>query len=455
MAIKFTIRISKKRKPPRPQYAEIPQVQRARKPLKRRILKAAFFFILFSVACFLGVTLGTFLAVSRNLPSISELEEFEPNIITYIYADDGTVIGEYALEKRIEVPLEVIPETLINAIIATEDARFFSHGGLDWRGILRAVREDIEIKLFGQERKLHGGSTISQQLATMLFLHRRQTLRRKFKEAILSLEIEKSYTKRQILNMYCNQFNLANGAWGVEAASQLYFGKTVSELTLEEAALIAGIPRGPTIYDPYKYPDKALERRNHVFDRMVAEGYLSRVEADEAKAKPLGVLPLHRGTSEFAAYFREEVRRYLIENYGDAALYRKGLKVYTTLNPTYQRYAEEELLSWLRVLDKRQGWRDDKRNLLEQGIESLEELESSSLEDWPPRSWLQASLEEKAIVEALVLSVTSEEAELKVKDYKGILKIDGQTKDWTKTENLKTLIKEGDVIQVQIKSINE
>ncbi|MDH5468350.1 MAG: PBP1A family penicillin-binding protein [Candidatus Aminicenantes bacterium] len=455
MAIKFTIRISKKRKPPRPQYAEIPQVQRARKPLKRRILKAAFFFILFSVACFLGVTLGTFLAVSRNLPSISELEEFEPNIITYIYADDGTVIGEYALEKRIEVPLEVIPETLINAIIATEDARFFSHGGLDWRGILRAVREDIEIKLFGQERKLHGGSTISQQLATMLFLHRRQTLRRKFKEAILSLEIEKSYTKRQILNMYCNQFNLANGAWGVEAASQLYFGKTVSELTLEEAALIAGIPRGPTIYDPYKYPDKALERRNHVFDRMVAEGYLSRVEADEAKAKPLGVLPLHRETSEFAAYFREEVRRYLIENYGDAALYRKGLKVYTTLNPTYQRYAEEELLSWLRVLDKRQGWRDDKRNLLEQGIESLEELESSSLEDWPPRSWLQPSLEEKAIVEALVLSVTSEEAELKVKDYKGILKIDGQTKDWTKTENLKTLIKEGDVIQVQIKSINE
>jgi len=322
MAIKFTIRIAKRRKPLRPQYAEISQVQKVKRPLRKRILKTAFFLILFSSACIMGVVLGTFLAVSRNLPSISELEEFEPNIITYIFADDGTVIGEYALEKRIEVPLEVIPETLLNAIIATEDARFFRHSGIDWRGILRALREDIEIIVFKRRGKFHGGSTISQQLATMLFLHRRQTLRRKFKEAILSLQIEKTYTKRQILNMYCNQFNLANGAWGVEAASQLYFDKTVSELTLEEAALIAGIPRGPTIYDPYKYPENALERRNHVFDRMVAEGYLSRAEAEEAKTKPLGVLPLHRETSEFAAYFREEVRRYLMENYGDAALYR-------------------------------------------------------------------------------------------------------------------------------------
>ncbi|MGD8535966.1 MAG: transglycosylase domain-containing protein, partial [Candidatus Aminicenantes bacterium] len=358
---KFTIRIRKAKKPAPRQFVEVPQVRAAKKPAKRRILKAFLMFVLFSAACFLGAVLGTFMALRQNLPSVSELEEYEPNIITYIYADNGEVIGEYAEEKRIEVPLEVIPDVLLNAIIATEDARFYSHDGLDWRGVMRSLWEDIKIKLRREGRKLHGASTITMQLATDLYFTRRQTIRRKLKEIMLALQIEKNYTKRQILTMYCNQFWLGSGAHGVEQASQLYFGKTVSELNLEEAAMIAGILRGPAVYDPYKYPENALNRRNHVLERMVAEGYLTPGEAEEAKAKPLNVLPRHREISEFAAYFKEEVRRYLMENYGDAAVYRKGIKVYTTLNPSYQRYAEEELLSWLRKLDKRQGWRDDKR----------------------------------------------------------------------------------------------
>ncbi|MCK4759102.1 MAG: PBP1A family penicillin-binding protein, partial [Candidatus Aminicenantes bacterium] len=347
------------------------------------------------------------------------------------------------------------PDVLIDAILATEDPRFYSHGGLDWRGVFRSLREDIKIKLKREGRKLQGASTITMQLATDLFLHRRQTIRRKLKEILLSFQIEERYTKRQILNMYCNQFWLGGGAYGVESASQLYFGKSVSELNLEEAAFIAGILRGPSVYNPYKYPDNALNRRNHVFNRMVAEGYLTQTEAEEAKARPLEVLPPRRETIEFAAYFREEVRRYLKNNYGDAAIYRKGLKVYTTLNPAYQRYAEEELLSWLRVLDKRQGWRDDKRNLLDEGLESLEEFDASSLQDWPPYSWSKASFEEKEIVEAVVLSVEDEEASIKVKDYTGILKMNEATKAWTKAESLGELVKEGDVIHVKIRSIEE
>ena len=451
----LTIRIRRKKRPARQPIIEIPQVVKAKKPLGRRILKVVFLFILFSTACGLGINFGTFFAISQNLPSISELEEYEPNIITYIYADNGEVFGEYAIEKRIEVPLEEIPDVLIDAILATEDPRFYSHGGLDWRGVLRSLREDIKIKLKREGRKLQGASTITMQLATDLFLHRRQTIRRKLKEILLSFQIEKKYTKRQILTMYCNQFWLGSGTYGVEAASQLYFGKNVSELNLEEAAFIAGILRGPSVYDPYKYPDNALNRRNHVFNRMVAEGYLTQTEAEEAKARPLEVLPPRRETIEFAAYFREEVRRYLKNNYGDAAIYRKGLKVYTTMNPAYQRYAEEELLSWLRVLDKRQGWRDDKRNLLDEGLESLEEFDASSLQNWPPYSWSKASFEEKEIVEAVVLSVEDEEASVKVKDYSGILKMNDATKAWTKAESLGELVKEGDVIHVKIRSIDE
>ena len=451
----LTIRIRRKKRPARQPIIEIPQVVKAKKPLGRRILKVVFLFILFSTACGLGINFGTFFAISQNLPSISELEEYEPNIITYIYAENGEVFGEYAIEKRIEVPLEEIPDVLIDAILATEDPRFYSHGGLDWRGVLRSLREDIKIKLKREGRKLQGASTITMQLATDLFLHRRQTIRRKLKEILLSFQIEKKYTKRQILTMYCNQFWLGSGAYGVEAASQLYFGKNVSELNLEEAAFIAGILRGPSVYDPYKYPDNALNRRNHVFNRMVAEGYLTQTEAKEVKARPLEVLPPRRETIEFAAYFREEVRRYLKDNYGDAAIYRKGLKVYTTMNPAYQRYAEEELLSWLRVLDKRQGWRDDKRNLLDEGLESLEEFDASSLQNWPPYSWSKASFEEKEIVEAVVLSVEDEEASVKVKDYSGILKMNDATKAWTKAESLGELVKEGDVIHVKIRSIDE
>jgi penicillin-binding protein 1A len=248
--------------------------------------------------------------------------------------------------------------------------------------------------------------------------------------------------------MYCNQFNLGHGAYGVEAAAQLYFDKKASELNLEESAMITGILRGPSLYSPYEKPDLMLRRRNHVINRMVEEGDITREEGEEAKNKPLKVLPLHRADSEFAAYFKEEVRKYLEKNYGSEALYRAGLKVYTTLNPEYQRYAEEALKNELRILDKRQGWRKDKRNLLEEGLENLEDIDETSF-----ATWLKPSLEEGKIVEAVVLEVSSREAAVKIKDYQG--RLNNSDIAWTKTKNLKNLIKEGDVIHVKIKKIDE
>jgi penicillin-binding protein 1A len=429
------------------------RIKKAKKPSIGKLLRVAILICLILMACALGVGLGGYLAIRQNLPSIALLEEFEPNIITYIYSDEGEVIGEYAIEKRIEIPYEEIPEIVKDAIIATEDPRFYSHKGFDLRGTLRALREDVRAKLGGKSRRLHGGSTISQQLARDLFLHRRQTIRRKFKEILLARQIERKYSKQEILTMYCNQFNLGHGAYGVEAASQLYFGKSVSELSLEEAAMIVGILRGPSLYSPYRNREITHRRRDHVIRRMVEEGYITKEEGEKAIAKPFSVLPLRRGDADFAGYFKEEVRKYIEENYGADALYRKGLKVYTTLNPTYQRFAEEALLNWLPVLDKRQGWRHDKRNLLEEGVEVLEDLENISIEDWPPDSWLKPTLAQGDKVDAVVLSVSREEASVKVKDYTG--KMDNTDIAWTKTNSLEDLVKEGDLILVKIKQIDE
>lgn len=423
----------------------------------RKIIKIAFLIIVFSTACVLGTMLGAYVAIRQNLPSISELEGYEPGIITYIYSDEGQVIGEYALQKRIEIPYNEIPETLKNAIIATEDPRFFNHKGIDYRGILRALKEDI--KKIRRPRSLHGGSTISQQLVRTLLLHREKTIRRKLKEWILALQLEKKYTKEEILTMYCNQFDLGHGAHGVEAATRLYFGKSVSEMTLDEAALITGIFRGPYLYSPYKNPEGTLRRRNHVLNRMVEERFITKEEYEAARAEPLGVLPLHREDSGFAAYFKEEARKYLEKNYGADALYTKGLKVYTTLNPTYQKYAEEALLKGLRTLDKRQGWRDDKRNLLEEGIENLEEIDDKKIKDLKGQeeiileSWKKPSLEVGDIIEAIVLSATTREAAVRIKDYTG--KLINNDIAWTKTGSLKNLIEKGDLIHVKVNKIDD
>ena len=414
----------------------------------KRILKTAFFVFLGFSVIGSGVAIGVYKAIMQNLPDISQLEEFEPKIITYFFAEDEEIIGEYANEKRIEIEFEDIPEIMIKAIIATEDSRFFSHKGIDYRGILRAVKADI--KLIFTPRKLHGGSTITQQLIRELLLSRDQNLRRKIKEVILARQIEKKYTKEEILAFYCNQFNLGSGAYGVETASRLYFDKSVSELNLEEAALITGIFNAPSRYSPYLRPNLTLLRRNHVLGRMVDENVINEEEAEEARNKPLGVLPRYRNVSEFAAYFKEEVRKYIEQNYGEDALYNSGLKVYTTLDPKMQGYAEEALINQLRTLDKRQGWRDDKENLLEKGVENLEEIkpDTDTLSDW-----LKPEFPVGKVFDAVVLSAENQRATVKIKDYLGFM--DNSGIEWTMTKNLKDLIQRGDIIKVKIKDVDE
>lgn len=421
----------------------------------RKLFRRAFPILVILTVLASGAVVGIYRAILQNLPDISVLEEFEPSIITYIYAENGEIVGEYAVERRIEIEYADIPDVLKEAIIATEDPRFYKHKGIDFRGILRALKEDV--KLILTPRKLQGGSTISQQLARELFLHRKQTIRRKLKEVLLALQIEKQYSKEEILTMYCNQFNLGHHSYGVEAAAQLYFDKSTSELNLAEAAMITGIFRGPSVYSPYRNNEGTLRRRNHVLNRMIEERYLSQEEGDKVKAEDLKVFPLHREDSEFAAYFREEIRKYLYQNYGEEALYGGGLKVYTTLNLAYQEYAEEAVRRQLHVLDKRQGWRPDKENLLEHNVEDLEVLDATFYDEEAKKTWLSSwrnpFIEEGMIIEAVVLSVERSKAMVKIKDYS--VELTSKDIDWTETKNLKNLIARGDVIHVKVNSLDE
>ncbi|MGB2905503.1 MAG: PBP1A family penicillin-binding protein [Candidatus Aminicenantaceae bacterium] len=430
-----------------------------RLPIKnrRKFFKITLLVLLFVLVCGLGTAVGVFRAILQNLPDIEQLAKFEPGIITYIYADDGTVVGEYALEKRIQVTFEDIPDNLINGIIATEDPRFYSHKGIDFLGMLRALKENV--RLIFTPHKLQGGSTISQQLVKKLFLHPKQTIRRKLKEMILAIQLEKHYSKDEILTMYCNQFDLGDGrVYGVEAAAQLYFDKSASEMNLPEAALITGIFRAPSRYFPYRNYDEALGRRNHVINRMVSESYISKEVGDEARHQSLNILPLHRADSDFAGYFLEEVRKYLYDSYGMKALYSDGLRVHTTLNPAYQKRAEDAVRKQLHILDKGQGWRDDKPNLLESDLEigNLEELVESIWDERARKNWMaswrRSEFEEELLIEAVVLEVTRTKAKIKVKEFTG--EIANQGIEWTKARNLTALIEPGDVIHVKIKSFD-
>jgi len=433
----------------------IPKKNPLKKFNKKKFFRITLLTLLILSACGFGVVMGVYKAILQNLPPIAELAEYEANIITYVYSDKGEVLEEYALEKRIEVTGDDIPPVLKEAIIATEDPRFHRHRGIDFFGILRALKEDVKYIL--TPKKLHGGSTITQQLARRLFLHPKQTLRRKFKEWVLALQIERNYTKDEILTMYCNLFDLGYPAYGVEAASQRYFDKSVSDLDLEESALIAGIFRGPTVYSPYRNPGGALSRRNHVLNRMADEKFITKEEAEEIKQRPLNVLPRFRSDAEFAAYFNEEVRKYLYNTHGKDRLYKEGLKVYTTLDTKLQRFAEESLREGLRELDKRLGWRKDKINLLEKGVENLEEiikpLKDPDSDQTFLLSWRKPSLKEEDIIEAVVLSVERAKAEVKIKERTAALSNRGIA--WTRTNNLKNVIKRGDIIHVKVKKVDE
>jgi penicillin-binding protein 1A len=309
----------------------------------RRVVVTA----LLAAAIFGGAMLGVFLAFESDLPQVTSLEEFQPNIITQVFANDGSVIGEFAIEKRVVVQFRDIPPVLRNAIVAVEDADFWKHIGINpWR-VPGAAIANLRSGRYSQ-----GFSTLTMQLSRLLFLTPEKTPERKIKEIILAFQIEKNFTKEEILTLYCNQVYFGHGNYGVEAASRFLYGKAVKDLTLEEAALVAGTAQSPIRQSPIENPERALVRRNHVLDRMAEEKYISVEEAEAAKAKPLGLLP-RRDPPSIAPHFLEEVRKYLEKEYGSQRIYQGGMRIYTTLDPLAQRAAVRALRDGLRVLDRR------------------------------------------------------------------------------------------------------
>lgn len=314
----------------------------------RKLFYAALAFI----AVIIGVVAGVVLVHTSNLPEISSLEEYKPSTTTRVFDSNGELLAEFYMENRIPVPLSQVPPHVRQAFIATEDPRFYHHSGIDITGIVRAAFQNLRAG-----RVVQGGSTITQQLAKQLFLDSEKTLSRKIREALLALQIERRYSKDEILSIYLNQVYLGSGAYGVEAAADRYFGKSVGELTLGEAAVLGGLPAAPNKYSPVNNLSRCYQRRRHVLQRMMDEGYITRREMEAANAEPITVQPA-RATDAKAPYFVEYVRQKLEEKYGEAELYRGGLNVYTTLDLRMQEMADAAMAKGLAALDKRHPHKD-------------------------------------------------------------------------------------------------
>jgi penicillin-binding protein 1A len=296
-----------------------------------------------------AVAVAAYLYWPNDLPSVKALEEYAPTPGTKIFADDDELLTEFQAERRIFVPLREIPRPLRDAVIAIEDARFYSHFGVDLRGIARAAYAN-----FRHSRIVEGGSTITQQLAKVLFLTPDRSFDRKVKEALLAFELEKRYSKDRLLEIYLNQIYLGHGAYGVEAAARTYFGASVRELALPQVALLAALPRAPGNYSPFEHPDVARRRRALVLTRMVEQGYVKPDDAKRATAAPLGLVAPERRRGS-GQYFLEYLQQGLEAKFGSDLVYKGGLSVYTTLNPVLQRTAEQALREGLQTLAGRQG----------------------------------------------------------------------------------------------------
>ncbi|HJS63137.1 MAG TPA: transglycosylase domain-containing protein, partial [Pseudolabrys sp.] len=285
-------------------------------------------------------------SLTKDLPDYEVLAKYEPPVTTRVHASDGALMGEFARERRLYLPIQAVPDRVKAAFLSAEDKNFYNHPGVDITGLFRAVVTNFQN--MGSGRRPVGASTITQQVAKNFLLSSNQTYDRKIREMILAFRIEQAYSKDRILELYVNEIFFGLGAYGVAGAALTYFDKSVNELTLSEAAYLAALPKGPSNYHPFKYTDRAIERRNWVIDQMVDNGYATREEGEKAKAEGLGVSPRRNGNYLFAGeYFTEEVRRELISRYGEDALYEGGLSVRTTLDPKLQLMARKALQNGL------------------------------------------------------------------------------------------------------------
>ena len=396
-----------------------------------------------------GLTVGGLLwHFSKDLPALEQLGTYQPSLVTQVYSIDQRLIGQFFIERRILTPVAEIPERLRRAVIAVEDVRFFEHPGLDYIGMLRAVWTNVR-----RGGKVEGASTITQQLARSLFLSSERTFDRKVRELILAYKMELVLTKEQILELYLNQIYFGQGAYGVASAAQTYFGKDLSALTVGESAFLAGLPKSPNHYSPFKAYDRAKKRQEHVLGRMEEAKFLTTAEREQAAAE---ILNFRRpGAEQAAPYFVEYVRQLLVAKYGEAMVYKGGLKVFTTLNMEMQKAAERAFAFGLRELDKRQGWRGPLRTV-------------DATAPTPP---VVAAMTDQALKvgdyrEGFVVKVAKDYYLVQIGTTMAKLEFDDMAwakrrltgldtaKDFVVNQNLKQVLKPGDVIEVMVKKLD-
>jgi len=427
--------------------------QRSR-PKKRRFFRKFLLwsFLLGFIVAILGALagLGVYFYISTDLPHINSLTEYHPPIITTVYSDDGRKIAEFFEERRIIKSLDEMPPALINAFIAAEDSRFYKHKGIDFYSIIRAFFKNLEAGTIVQ-----GGSTITQQVTKSFLLSPERSYTRKLKEAILAYRIDKAFNKKEILFLYLNQIYLGHGAYGVEAAAENYFGKSVKEMNLAECAILAGLPQAPSKYSPFKHPERAKQRQIYVLNRMVDEGYISNIQATEAINTAVEIKPRRNWYIEEIPYYTEQVRRYVEEKYGRDVLYTQGLKIYTAANIEMQKIARGEIKKGLYELDKRQGFRGPQKKLAPEEIETFSRTIQSELDDHP--------LEAGQTVEGVVIKVDDKNKAVTVRIGNSLGQIALEDMKWARKPDLEVAYYEtkvklpsealhaGDVILVKVK----
>jgi penicillin-binding protein 1A len=407
-----------------------------------RVAKSATIVAAFLLAAMAGIASGVLFAYAGDLPQITALDNYTPSTITRVYSAQGQVIGEFATQRRVVVGYDDINPLLREGIIATEDADFERHVGINvWRMISAAITDVVE------RRRAQGASTLTQQLARNLKeqfgLTNEKSLERKVREIILAVQIEKRYTKREIFTIYCNQMYMGHGAYGVEAASRLYFNKSNKQLTLDEAALIAGLFQLPERQSPFVDMKRATTRRNIVLQRMADEHYITQAQADEAKRKPIVTRGQPTQPPGVAPFFVEEVRKHLERQYGAKVLYENGLSVTTTLDAKLQDLANRAIEHGLRTYDKRHGWRKPTRNVL---------ADNQTIETARDERWNRPIAVGDVVPAIVVTAPKTGAARLRIGKYHADLTRDGYT--WTYKTSAEALFKPGDVVDVAVTKVD-
>ena len=404
-------------------------------PKRKRLFWASYVVSVLVVAV-IGALGGLLFGYAIDLPQVDQLQEVRPNIVSYVYSDDGRVLGQFALEKRFLVSYDQIPETLMNAILSTEDASFLEHSGIDFRRLFVAAVRDIVLG----ERK--GASTLTMQLSKLLFTSSEKTIERKIKDMLFALEIEKNYSKEQIFTFYCNQIYMGHGTYGIASAADFYFNKSLEELTLAESALLAGTIQVPERHSPINHPERALRRRNLVLRRMYDEEYIDVVTFQETLAEPILVRRKNYEQSP-APYFVEWVRQYLEKHYSTGQIWKGGLRIYTTLDYDMQVAARRALRQGLIAFDKENApWEPS----MENGLERIESLDTYSHPDW------RQTFYDGQLVHGLVMESNSKQAAVKIGSYTALI----QSKDieWTEQKRVDSVLKKGDVATFLIEAID-